>query len=50
MLILLMFVAPLGLVGAWKQYSRRIVRVVPRPIGVAADVEQLAPEAEPSHT
>ena len=35
-LIALMFVAPRGLVGVWKQYSPRIVRVVPRPAGLAA--------------
>jgi branched-chain amino acid transport system permease protein len=33
LLIALMFVAPRGLVGVWKQYSPRIVRVVPKPIG-----------------
>ena len=33
LLIALMFVAPRGLVGVWKQYSPRIVRVVPRPVG-----------------
>ncbi|MGD9995385.1 MAG: branched-chain amino acid ABC transporter permease [Ilumatobacteraceae bacterium] len=42
-LILLMFVAPRGIVGAWKQYSRRIVRVEPRPIGVPSTVDALAP-------
>jgi branched-chain amino acid transport system permease protein len=35
-LIVLMFVAPRGIVGMWKQYSPRIVRVVPRPAGTAA--------------
>jgi branched-chain amino acid transport system permease protein len=35
-LIVLMFVAPRGLVGVWKQYSPRVVRVVPRPAGVAS--------------
>lgn len=35
-LIVLMFVAPRGIVGLWKQYSSRIVRVVPRPAGVAS--------------
>jgi branched-chain amino acid transport system permease protein len=35
-LIVLMFVAPRGLVGLWKQYSPRLVRVVPRPAGAAA--------------
>ncbi len=35
LLIALMFVAPRGLVGVWKQYSPRIVRVIPRPVGSA---------------
>ncbi len=35
-LILLMFVAPRGIVGLFKQYSPRIVRVMPRPVGMAA--------------
>lgn len=34
-LIVLMFVAPRGIVGMWKQYSPRVVRIVPRPAGVA---------------
>lgn len=33
LLIVLMFVAPRGLVGVWRQYSPRIVRVLPRPAG-----------------
>ena len=33
LLILLMFVAPRGITGAWKQYSPKIVRVIPRPAG-----------------
>jgi branched-chain amino acid transport system permease protein len=33
LLILLMFVAPRGLVGMWRQYLPRVVRVVPRPAG-----------------
>jgi branched-chain amino acid transport system permease protein len=36
LLIVLMFVAPRGLVGVWKQYSPRIVRIAPRPAGMAA--------------
>lgn len=32
-LILLMFVAPRGIAGVWKQYLPRVVRVVPRPAG-----------------
>ncbi|MDO9174189.1 MAG: hypothetical protein Q7V62_05245, partial [Actinomycetota bacterium] len=31
--IVLRFVAPRGLVGVWRQYSPRIVRVLPRPAG-----------------
>jgi branched-chain amino acid transport system permease protein len=49
-LIVLMFVAPRGVVGAWKQYSPRIVRVVPRPVNVGAAVDDSAPLAEPLHT
>ena len=33
LLILLMFVAPRGIVGLWNQYSSRIVKVLPRPAG-----------------
>lgn len=33
LLILLMFVAPRGIVGMWRQYLPRVVRVVPRPAG-----------------
>ena len=33
-LIALMFVAPRGIVGMWRQYSPRLVRVVPRPVGM----------------
>jgi len=33
LLIVLMFVAPRGLVGVWRQYSPRFVRVLPRPAG-----------------
>jgi branched-chain amino acid transport system permease protein len=32
-LILLMFFAPRGIAGLWKQHSPRIVRVIPRPAG-----------------
>ncbi|MBI4884524.1 MAG: branched-chain amino acid ABC transporter permease [Actinobacteria bacterium] len=32
-LVVLMFVAPLGLVGLWKQTIARVVSVVPRPAG-----------------
>ena len=44
-LIVLMFVAPRGLVGVWRQYSPRLVHVVPRPAGIAtADHPALAAE------
>ena len=42
LLILLMFVAPRGLVGMWKQYSPLIVRVVPRPAGAGGAAIALA--------
>lgn len=47
-LIVLMFVAPRGIVGAWKQYSSKVVRVVPRPVGTAAS-KPAAVTAEPAH-
>ncbi|MEQ1702077.1 MAG: hypothetical protein ABMA25_18355, partial [Ilumatobacteraceae bacterium] len=34
-LILLMFVAPLGIAGMWRQQSVRLVKVVPKPAGRA---------------
>lgn len=34
-LILLMFVAPLGIVGLWHRVSVRLVKVVPKPAGTA---------------
>lgn len=34
-LILLMFVAPLGIAGFWRQQSVRLVKVVPKPAGTA---------------
>ncbi|HUC32120.1 MAG TPA: branched-chain amino acid ABC transporter permease [Ilumatobacteraceae bacterium] len=43
LLILLMFVAPRGLVGAWKQYSPRIVRVIPRPAGAIGATPAVVP-------
>lgn len=33
LLIALMFLAPRGLVGLWRQYIPRVVRIVPRPAG-----------------
>ena len=44
-LILLMFVAPRGLVGLWKQHSSRFVRVLPRPAGTATIETNSAPPA-----
>ena len=35
-LIVLMFVAPYGLVGLWKKHSIRIVNILPKPAGTAA--------------
>jgi branched-chain amino acid transport system permease protein len=40
MLILLMYVAPFGIVGFVKRVSRRILFVVPRPPGAAGDVPE----------
>lgn len=34
-LIVLMFVAPLGLVGLWRKHTPRLVRVLPKPAGTA---------------
>ncbi len=48
LLILLMFVAPRGLVGMWKQYSPRIVRVLPRPAGTTGAIS-VAMATEPSN-
>jgi branched-chain amino acid transport system permease protein len=57
LLIVLMFVAPLGLVGLWKRHSPRLVRVLPRPAGtgtvaavVGADtLGALVPETNQHH-
>jgi hypothetical protein len=35
-LIVLMFIAPRGIVGFFKQHSPRIVRVIPKPAGTGA--------------
>lgn len=49
LLIALMFVAPRGIVGAWKQYSPRLVRVVPRPVGTTSPGAPVRePEAQPA--
>jgi branched-chain amino acid transport system permease protein len=49
-LIALMFVAPLGLVGAWKQHSMRLVAVVPKPAGTgAAAAVKIAPDVAVEH-
>jgi branched-chain amino acid transport system permease protein len=45
LLIALMFVAPRGIVGVWKQYSPRLVRVVPRPVGMNPRTEPPVREA-----
>ncbi len=47
-LIALMFVAPRGIAGVWKQYSPRIVRIVPRPAGTASATPALV-AAETTH-
>lgn len=51
-LILLMFVAPLGLVGLWRQHSVRLCRVVPKPAGTTTiSVMAAAPAAvDETHT
>lgn len=41
-LIVLMFVAPRGLVGLWNQHVTRLVRVIPRPAGIDVSTEILA--------
>jgi branched-chain amino acid transport system permease protein len=49
LLILLMFVAPFGIVGLAKRLGRRIVLVVPRPPGRARDIDvpDVAPDDIP---
>jgi ABC-type branched-subunit amino acid transport system permease subunit len=42
LLITLMFVAPRGITGAWKQYSPRVVRVIPRPAGAVGAAPPVA--------
>ncbi|MCB9379106.1 MAG: branched-chain amino acid ABC transporter permease [Acidimicrobiaceae bacterium] len=42
LLIILMFVAPRGIAGLWKQYSPLVVRVLPRPAGTGGTPEPLA--------
>lgn len=42
LLILLMFVAPRGIAGLWKQYIHRIVRVIPRPAGAIGATPAMA--------
>ena len=49
-LIVLMFVAPRGIVGMWKQYSPRVVRIVPRPAGVAVAEQPALVATEASTT
>lgn len=45
LLIVLMFAAPRGVIGAWRQYSPRIVRVLPRPAGTQGATFTAAPAA-----
>ncbi|MFN8023852.1 MAG: branched-chain amino acid ABC transporter permease [Acidimicrobiales bacterium] len=47
-LIVLMFVAPRGIVGLWKQYSPLVVRIVPRPAGGAIAEPALVATEAPS--
>ncbi len=49
-LIVLMFVAPRGIVGLWKQYRPRVVRIVPRPAGVAVAEQPALVATEASTT
>ena len=46
LLIVLMFVAPHGIAGTWRQYSHRVVRIVPRPAG-AVGAAPAAPSSDP---
>ena len=46
-LIALMFVAPRGLAGVWKQYSPKVVRIVPRPVGMGAIADASVRNADP---
>lgn len=45
-LIVLMFVAPFGIVGMWRRFQARFVRVVPRPAGTGTIGEPVAAPAE----
>ncbi len=45
-LIVLMFVAPFGIVGMWRRFQARFVTVVPRPAGTGTIVEPVAAPAE----
>ena len=44
MLIVVMFVAPYGLVGMWNRLARRVVAIVPTPAGSAT---ALLPATDP---
>lgn len=50
LLILLMFVAPRGLAGLWKQYSPMLVRIVPRPAGSVGATMGAAPAVSDTTT
>ncbi len=45
-LIVLMFVAPFGIVGMWRRFQARFVMVVPRPAGTGTITEPVAAPAE----
>ncbi len=45
-LIVLMFVAPFGIVGMWRRFQARFVTVVPRPAGTGTIGEPVAAPAE----
>jgi branched-chain amino acid transport system permease protein len=45
-LIVLMFVAPFGIVGMWRRFQARFVTVVPRPAGTDTIVAPVAAPAE----
>ncbi len=50
LLIVLMFVAPRGLAGMWKQYSPRIVRVIPRPAGTTRAIPMAMATESTNHS
>jgi branched-chain amino acid transport system permease protein len=47
LLVVLMFVAPRGVVGMWRQHSWRIVRIEPKPAGTGvAPSDKIAPDVD----